>query len=396
MSRLLLALLSLWVAVAARAADAPEGVTAAGEKFAGPLTSIAADGAWQFGADETARRVAPADLAWWGAFAEPAAGGQIVLADGGLIVADNLRIEKELLRGQSPALGSVPLPLELLAGLILHPPASQAERDQLFFRLAGLEATSDRLLLDNGDQLNGTLLGLEGKSIQLEASGQTTAVDVDKVTAVAFNGTLVRRPRPTSQRMLVGLRDGSRLTAVGLSLAEGKLQLKLAGGAELTAALVDVVALQSLGGRIEYLSDLKPASYRHLPYLQLTWPYANDRSVLGSQLRAGGRLVAKGLGMHSPARITYDLPGEFRRFDAELAIDAETAGRGSVIFRVFVDDGSGAWQERHSSPIVRGGAAPVSISVELAGAKRISLLVDYADRGDELDHADWLNARLVR
>ena len=30
------------------------------------------------------------------------------------------------------------------------------------------------------------------------------------------------------------------------------------------------------------------------------------------------------------------------------------------------------------------------------GATRIELVVDYADQADVLDHADWLNARLVK
>ena len=60
--------------------------------------------------------------------------------------------------------------------------------------------------------------------------------------------------------------------------------------------------------------------------------------------------------------------------------------------RVFVDDGSGKWISRYSSPILRGSEPPVPISVDLTGAKRISLLVDFADRGDELDHVDWLGA----
>ena len=60
-----------------------------------------------------------------------------------------------------------------------------------------------------------------------------------------------------------------------------------------------------------------------------------------------------------------------------MAIDAEAGPRGSVVFRVFIDDGSGTWQERATSEIVRGGEPPVPISVDLTGAKRISLLVDY-------------------
>jgi hypothetical protein len=29
------------------------------------------------------------------------------------------------------------------------------------------------------------------------------------------------------------------------------------------------------------------------------------------------------------------------------------------------------------------------------GGKRLSLIVDFGERGDELDHADWLDARLL-
>jgi hypothetical protein len=100
--------------------------------------------------------------------------------------------------------------------------------------------------------------------------------------------------------------------------------------------------------------------------------------------------------MHSPSRITYDLDEPYRLFQAQVALDDEARGRGSVEFRVFVDDGGGQWREAAASGTLRGGQPPRPISVDLAGAKRISLLVDFADRGDELDHADWLDARLVR
>jgi hypothetical protein len=74
-----------------------------------------------------------------------------------------------------------------------------------------------------------------------------------------------------------------------------------------------------------------------------------------------------------------------------LSIDDGTSGRGSVRFRVFVDG-----RPKYASPIVRGGTAPLPVSVDLAGAKRLDLVVDFADRADELDHANWLDARLVR
>lgn len=393
MSRVSL-LLALWLtALPALAVEPAAGTLSSGAPFRGALSALEPDWKLRFSGGDRAE-VSADELVYWGAFAAPSVGAQLLLAGGGLIVVDAVLIEKELASGQSSALGAVSLPIEMLAAVMLHPPSDSAAYDRLLVRLTALDTQVDRLLLDNGDELTGTILGLDGKAVQFESGGGKRNVEVDKITALSFNATLVQQPRLTGLRMLVGLRDGSRVTAVALSSQQGQARLKLSGGAELTAPLEAIVALQALGGRSQYLSDLAPASYKHLPYLNLTWPYRNDRSVFGGPLRAGGKLLAKGLGMHSPARITYDLPDSVNRFDAEVAIDSEAGNRGSVVFRVFVDDGSGSWQERLATPVVRGGEAPRPVTADISGARRISLLVDYADRGDELDHADWLNARV--
>ena len=123
----------------------------------------------------------------------------------------------------------------------------------------------------------------------------------------------------------------------------------------------------------------------------MSWPYQLDRSVVGGRLRVGGRLYPKGIGMHSASRLTFDLEPDQTRFDAEIAIDDTSQRRGSVVFRVFVDN-----EQKFVSPTIRGGEEPVPISVDVRGGKRLSLLVDFADHGDELDRADWLDARLVK
>jgi hypothetical protein len=69
---------------------------------------------------------------------------------------------------------------------------------------------------------------------------------------------------------------------------------------------------------------------------------------------------------------------------------------GSAVFKVLLDDSSGQWRIAYQSPIVRGGDAPQPITVDLKGASRMALIVEFADRGDEGDHADWLQARLVK
>ena len=232
--------------------------------------------------------------------------------------------------------------------------------------------------------------------LKVATAAGPVSVKIDKIAAIAFNPALAAKPRMSEARAWLGLRDGSRLLVAGLQSDGGKLQVKLAAGPKLAVALADVTALQMLGGRTVYLSDLKPAGYQHIPWLSLTWPWHADRNVLGTQLRAGGQLYLKGLGLHSAARLTYDLDGPYRAFAADGAIDDQTAGRGSAVLRVYTDDGSGHWTLKFDSPIVRGGAAPLPIAIDLTGAKRISLLVDFADQGDVQAHADWLNARLLK
>jgi hypothetical protein len=46
--------------------------------------------------------------------------------------------------------------------------------------------------------------------------------------------------------------------------------------------------------------------------------------------------------------------------------------------------------------VVRGGEAVVPISIEIGTARAIALIVDFADGGDVLDRAAWLNARLMK
>ena len=111
---------------------------------------------------------------------------------------------------------------------------------------------------------------------------------------------------------------------------------------------------------------------------------------------ARGVIYDKGLGMHSPSRVVYRLDGQYVRFAAELAIDDRAGDQGSVVFRIFSEAGQGTWNEVFTSRVVRGGEAPVPISVDIRQARHIALVVEQADRGDQLDRANWLDARLVR
>jgi hypothetical protein len=131
--------------------------------------------------------------------------------------------------------------------------------------------------------------------------------------------------------------------------------------------------------------------------LSIEWPFQRDKNVVEGPLYVDEKRWHKGLAMHSASRITFPLdPNDrWRRFEASVAIDDTARERGSVTFGVVVLR-EGRWQSAFTSGIVRGGDAPADISIDVSGATGLTLTVDYADRGDELDHADWLDARLVK
>jgi hypothetical protein len=218
---------------------------------------------------------------------------------------------------------------------------------------------------------------------------------LEETTAVAFNPALVVRSKPADEWLVFSFRHGSRVAARAWSAVDGAIQLTTVDGLKLTSKIADVAGIQSFGRHVTYLSDLEAKSYRHRPFLDLGWQFQNDRNTLGGRLHCGGRVFEKGLGMHSIAGLTYDLDRSYQKFEADLGIDDATEAKGSVVFRVYVDDGSGEWTPKFQSTVVRGGDPPVPISVDLAGVRRITLIVDLADHGDEMDHAVWLDARLI-
>ena len=371
-------------------AAGPVVVPVDGEPFEAELAAVDADWEFTFQTGEKRRTLSAADLVCWGSWAEAARGPIVVTADAGLLVADVFEADKESLGVDSLLFGTLKLPLDSLSGVVFDPPAGRHERDLLFDRVARATGNSDRIVLHNGDEITGTVDGLADDTVKLQSDVGPIEIDAARIAALIFNPSLKRPSPQEGLRCWASLSDGSLLLAAGLVLDDKSLKLTGPDSETWTTSPGELVAIGPLGGRATYLSDLSAAGYRHVPYLSLKWPYHRDRNVAGGRLRCDGRLYLKGLGLHSAGRITYMLDERYDRFQAELGIDDSTGGRGSVRARVYVDG-----RQKYTGATVRGGAAPVPIAVEVGGAKRLDLIVDFADRADQLDHADLLNARLI-
>jgi hypothetical protein len=371
-------------------------------------------------------RVVPAtEISTWGRWRDVEAGPQILLVDGGLVRADVLKLDGDsLVLGDATGLGRMlweesALPRAAVRAILYQPPAGAAERDRLWDELAKSDAANDRLLLVGGESLAGTLVAAPldghflpenetpGKGVfQLLRAGATEPISIPagKVVAIALASP---PPTPISgMSAWLGTTDGSLVQVAGIEVQGGHVKLVLATGGSLVAPLAgrddpdakfwdEVTLLEPNSPNGVWLSDRKTLGYKHIPFLSIAWPFATDRAVTGTRLRTAYGIGRKGLGMHSSSRLAYDTAG-FRKFEAELALDESTGRHGSVIYKVLLQDAAGTWQPAYESPVIRGGERPVPISIDLKGTSRLALIVEFAERGDELDYANWLGARLVK
>jgi alpha-galactosidase len=105
----------------------------------------------------------------------------------------------------------------------------------------------------------------------------------------------------------------------------------------------------------------------------------------------GGVMYPNAVPLVSDRDITIDLKGQALRFASMVGIDDSVgAGRGSVIFGVWVDG-----KKAGDSGVMKGGDAPKLMSADLKGARRLVLAVIDANDGTGGDSADWGGALIT-
>lgn len=332
---------------------------------------------------------------------------QVVLVDGSILHGNVTRITREVVTLETGLWGELQIARSKIATILWRlPPATEQQtklRDSLF------EQRTDKELLTfaNGDTITGQVLDGSRQTMQVLTSTGPTQVRIKLLTAwSSAMPTLPGRERKNSIEL--GLNEGTTLIATDVRL-DDKLQVQLQCGLVLGSTLgvrpVDeqlVSYFRPSNDHVAYLSDMKPLGYKHIPFLGVDWPWRADRNVLGGPLTvapassaAEQSCFAKGLGMHSTSRLAFQLDEAYDEFQAEICLDATAREIGSVVFRVFGFT-NGKWSELSKTKTVYGREPWEPIRVPLRGARRIALVVDYAENGDVMDRANWIGARVVR
>ena len=107
-------------------------------------------------------------------------------------------------------------------------------------------------------------------------------------------------------------------------------------------------------------------------------------------LQIGDTVYEHGLGSHANQETVIQLEGHFLRFEAEVGVQKQAQGTGSVVFSVLVDG-----EEVFDSGLMREASPAIPVSVDLKGARTVTLRAGEGGDGFTCDCANWAMARLV-
>ena len=121
------------------------------------------------------------------------------------------------------------------------------------------------------------------------------------------------------------------------------------------------------------------------------WRVMQDKSVGGkNKISIGGKEFDKGLGVHAPSEITFNLDGNYKTFHVFPGPD--DAHQGLLEMKIVIDG-----KEVYASGNVRrNGYKAQALDIPLQGAKELKLVVTDGGDGNGGDHASWGDAYVIR
>jgi hypothetical protein len=337
------------------------------------------------------------------------------LADGSWLVGEfQIQRDGTQLEVDSNWLQVPLIELPAVRGFVVSPPASRSKWRELQSRMAAVDGGQDVVWLNNQQRVAGVIRWRAGERsdwvdrLVLENGNHQTEILLADIQAVVLSPALLG-PVPEPTGITVGLTDGSLLRGCQLASSKDRLVFRVADGIQVQSldSVADVApSLCYLTGApkgVQFLSDLKPASYRNLSDNALTWELGIDRDVYGKPLLLCEGFAAKGLALHSSSQVAYRWDGSAGQFLAEVQLappDPMAAPNlGSVNCQILVAR-EGKLQRQKEFQLSRNLRSPevasVDVDIDLSNAQLIVLVVEKSDFGQYADHVFWLDARVIK
>lgn len=259
----------------------------------------------------------------------------------------------EMLHWRHGSMGEAIVPLEKVRRVCRVEALSRKRQD-----VGGESSGGDRVVLVNGDVLNGFVTAVTPTGIAIQPAGQDAAspVPLDRIVSI----DLVNPMRVEHGKAhLVWLVDGSRVAARDVTMDDDRLKLEgtLFGESASPAVAVHQVSRIDIANPRSAMVDLADQPLAIVAggeVFGLPWP---------------PRVGDRGIDMHAPITVTWELPPGVRRFaaTAELAVEAG-APRAAIQWADFVATFSVDGREVASHRL-NAGQTGVRINVPVDGVK---------------------------
>lgn len=195
-----------------------------------------------------------------------------------------------------------------------------------FDTVAAERIRSDRFLIRRDNRLDG-LEGTfgdataDGKSITFTTKdGESRNLPLDRLTALVFNNRLEGNIPSAVCRLLDVA--GNRFHVQKISWKNGKVNITTVAGLSVEFASPDKIALLDFSkDKIVYLSELKPVA-EDRGFDELPVVVARDANLDSQPIQLDGQTYSRGLTLHAPIALTYDLNAEYREFRAVVGVDS--------------------------------------------------------------------------
>ena len=311
----------------------------------------------------------------------------LCLAGGDRIGGQPIRLDGEQLHFRSQTLGELVYPLRQVRAI--QRPGAQ------IFALPEQANVEDVIRLANGDTVRGIISDINADAISIQASGgEVSQVSLGSLVSAEFAATssgASSKPIKRQRSFRVTLADGTVLSGAAIAASENVLRITLSDGSTRAVPLGTVAGIEQLDGPVVWLSSLSPSENVQTPYFgDRTIPARMDRNISGDVIRSGAHAYARGIGVHSYSRLSFDIDDRFAAFRTQFAIDGDLPFA-DVTARILVD-GRQVWKKKN----VKAGPVSAPAILDIAGHKSLTLEVDYGENYDVQDRFNWIEPALLR
>jgi hypothetical protein len=185
--------------------------------------------------------------------------------------------------------------------------------------------------------------------------------------------------------------EGDVLVGTWTGLADNKLEVETSWNAKVSLPAAALGAVRIRNGKLTFLPDLEPTAVEETAYFSRVIPWRRDQGFDGDVPRVRSKQPTRSIAMHSRSSLTYALDGQYDKFKATLGFDDSAGTRGRVACRILVDG-----REVFADKDFRATSDPQEIDISLAGAKQMTLEVDFGEEQDVGDRIVWAEPRLFR